>query len=84
MARLVPFDPDKPPPVRYGFDRRRLVGHFGGDQHIKELCATFGVTMPCFDRSRVRINVPTLAIMLELAERMHRPLDLYQFVIQER
>ena len=74
--------------LRYEFDRDGLIRWFGGAQRLVELCAIYGVPWPqASSKAKApqwHVSAPILAVMLELAERMHKPLDLYQFVVQVR
>ena len=80
----VPRPPDSA--LRYGFDRTRLLRWFGGSKRISELCAVYGLPDLCRTRlhGELHLTVAGLAVLLELAERMHRPLDLYQYVQEQR
>ena len=85
MARLEPSDVPAPYRApRYAFDRDRIVAWFGGEKRILELADTFGVPRPFKNRGITRLSAANLAVLLELAERMHRPIDLYQFLTESR
>ena len=88
MARLaVKPVTGKHPVLRYEFDRLALARWFGGVDRLPELCAVYGLPWPqasANGRIPFIITAPVLAVLLELAERMHKPLDLYQYVVQVR
>ena len=88
MALLVIADPrrSKKCKLRYGFDRAALLHWFGGLQGLHDLCAVYGVPNPCRTKLHDNFDVTanSLAILLELAERMHKPLDLYQYLREYR
>jgi hypothetical protein len=75
---------------RYCFDEDMLLAHFGGRERLAELTGQYGVPpLPVVIRKRKSWNRDLdlnhyIPVLLELAERMHRPLDLYQFVVELR
>jgi hypothetical protein len=69
---------------RYGLDKVRLLAYFGGEARVKDLCQTYGVPLPHDVRGGIPVTLNNVLLMLELAERMHQPLDLYQFVVESR
>lgn len=69
-------------PRRYGIDTRTLIiKWFGGVKELDRLCEVYGVPKLTTPYSA---GVADIAILLELAERMHKPIDLYQFVVEVR
>jgi hypothetical protein len=88
MARLLHRDIGDPKTpymaIRYGFDVPKLMAWFGGEDRLKELSDVYGVPRPFDSRGYTRVSTANLALLLELAERMHKPLDLYQFVVEQR
>lgn len=71
--------------LRYGFDTDRLWRWFGGPERLVHLCAVYGLPADVVGRKgNGLLSTNALAVLLELAERMHKPLDLYQFVVQVR
>jgi hypothetical protein len=75
---------------RYCFDEDKLMAHFGGRERLMELTRLYGVPpVPQRIQDRRRWNrdtliAPYIPVLLELAERMHQPLELYPFVVELR
>lgn len=95
MARLEPkthAPPNRRQLHRYRLDKAGLLAWFGGEKRLSELCETFGVPPMFTVASRnsptnahgVQITLANVCLMLELAERMHKPLDLYQHLVEVR
>ncbi len=94
MARLVPSLGDcraaetRQVRIRYRFDERGLIAHFGGIERLRELSRIHGLPQPPGTFStdvRQAYRLTTyLPVLLELAHRMHRQLDLHEFVQELR
>ena len=83
MALVVAGSPaHKRVRTRYQFDMGRLLAFFGGLEHLERSAAVFGVPPPPTVRfTTAHYYVP---VLLELAHRMHKPLDLYDYLVEVR
>lgn len=94
MARILHVHVAKKAPVqvnrRFAYDEDKLMEHFGGRSRLLDLTRQFGVPPPPLriaERkawNRDLLIATYTPVLLELAERMHQPLDLYQFVVELR
>jgi hypothetical protein len=90
MATLTPvmhgdgrFSSVKSGPRRYTIDTKGLVRkRFPTVKALDQACEVYG--LPKLANPLGTMGVNDLAILLELAERMHQPIDLYQYLVEVR
>jgi hypothetical protein len=95
MAKLVSLRRDDRAPhathmaVRYRFDEEGLIAWFGGMDRVRELAGVYGLPQPnrrfhYSDFRKASTMAVYLPVLLELAHRMRKPLELYDFVQELR
>lgn len=70
------------PSGRYAFEVSELADWLGGREKLPELCRQFG--LPPIEVGRHQRDTSKAAVLLELARRMGRPIDVHRFIVQER